>query len=112
MQSSRHRYSRNSCNSHHSGGMFFVFPLIFLSIFVFRAISFWPFLIVLTIIFFASKPNSKRSRYYPTHNSSYLENNNSENVSKSQFNADFCPNCGSSLESDALFCSECGNKLI
>ena len=105
------RYSRNSCNSNRSSGMFFIFPALFFSFFVFRYISFWPFLIVLMMFFFISKPNSKRSRYYPPRNSTYLENKNSESVSKSQFNINFCNNCGSSLEPDALFCSECGSKV-
>ena len=78
---------------------------------MFRAISFWPILIILMIFFFVSKPNSKRSRYYPPRNPIYLENKSSETASKSQFNVNFCKNCGSSLEPDALFCSECGSKV-
>lgn len=110
MQASRPSYSRNSCNSRRSSGLFFLIPLFFVTFFVFRWFVFWPILLVIFIVILASKPRYYHSNYYqPRYNSNL--NNYSTSVPSQNVKINYCKNCGSFIEQDSLYCSECGQQL-
>ena len=111
MQTFQPQYSRNSCGRRHHGGFFFLIPLFFVFFFLFRMVNFWLLLFVIFIVIIASKPRYYNSNYYQPRDNSYLNNYPTTQTQSQKVQINYCKNCGSFLEQNSLFCSECGHRL-
>lgn len=112
MQHTNRHYRRNSCGYRQSNGFIFIFPLFFIAFLFFKMNSIWPVLFVLFIILMASKPRYRYSNYNQPINKTPFTYPNDNKMENSNVKINFCKNCGSSVELDATFCSECGFRLI
>jgi hypothetical protein len=101
----------NSCQKNPNGFILF-FPLLFLIIISAKIGTFWPGLILLFFIIFMGQPQNKGLKNNSHQKPFFTSENDYLMKSESKNQVNFCKNCGSSVEQDAKFCSDCGFNLI
>ena len=113
MNSSYSNYHRRSCHRHQSGGLFFIIPVIFILFFTHSWFYLWPFFIIFMIFAFSKKPRYNSTYDYQNSEPRFISSTNYQKSSYSSkpVTSNFCKNCGSHIESDSIFCSECGFKI-
>lgn len=121
MQSSNPESFR-SCHRHHSHPpLGFIFIPLFVVFFFYepKFHFFWPVIIFMIFLFFIALHRTR----YTYHRGSFDNNNN--NYQNDYFTVNYpyyhnpqgikpnyCKNCGTVIEQDSKYCSECGNKLF
>lgn len=109
MQNSPYQLQNFSYRSDYRGVKLYIFPLILAILYFHFWIPYWPLLVIILIPIFVWKRHTKFSK--KSHNKSNVNSTSSDLNSNPQLKTTLCEKCGSSLQNNDLFCSECGSKI-
>ncbi len=110
-------YSCHNHHPHHPFGFIILFPVILFFLYETKFHFIWPVIIVIIFVFFVAM---HRTKYIHNRGRKPIDNNQNYPVmvsynyrqNQQKLKPRYCMNCGTLIEQDSKFCSECGTNVI
>ena len=118
MQSSIQEFY-HSCHGRHPHPPFdllFLLLLMLLFLYIIKFHFIWPFIVLMIFVFFVAMQRNRhtnhRGGFYNNNYQDYQVIVNSSYKNNQMIKSNYCKNCGTAIEQDSKYCSECGICLF